>query len=222
VTHNRTQFLHAALNSLRSAREKAKSIFAFETIVVINGDDIETENFLRGHHADSVILQRTSALPGSARNEGLSASLGEWIYFADDDIEVQADLFQRFAEILNSKSAYDVIGGPNLTPKNSNSFQRASGMALSSPLASYRCADRYRRAEPESDCTDSKLILCNLFARRLLAVGSPFPNSYVCAEENFALSKWKTSGAKFAYDPSLSVQHHRRTDVAGFFRQMIK
>ncbi|MES2855524.1 MAG: hypothetical protein V4692_06665, partial [Bdellovibrionota bacterium] len=152
----------------------------------------------------------------------VQSASGEWIYFADDDITIPDGFFLEFLRVTREKPDFDVIGGPNLNPVDSNAFQTASGLALASPLASFRCADRYRKAPALEDCDDSKLILCNLFVRKNLTKRGPFPASYLCAEENFALANWRERGARFLYEPQLAVLHRRREKPGQFLKQVLK
>ena len=160
--------------------------------------------------------------PGSARNRGLKFCSGDWIYFADDDVTVEEDFFSNFLRLIRERPGFDIIGGPNLTPETSTSFQNANGIALGTTLGSFHCANRYRKSHITENCDDSMLILCNLFVSRKVVSASPFPENYVCAEENFALANWRRSGALCLYSPDLSVSHARRASPNSFFRQTFK
>jgi hypothetical protein len=158
--------------------------------------------------------------PAGARNRALSDARGEWIYFADDDIFVPETLFESFAAHLGSEPDAVVLGGPNLTPPHSTLFQRASGLAMSSPLGTWQSVPRYRAVGPRRDCGEESLILCNLFADRSALGENPFVDTLCCGEENWLIRKLGALGRPMIYAPDLHVWHERRGTLSGFARQI--
>lgn len=224
VTHGRSGLLKQALDSFAQSAHHASEYLTFELVGLVNGPDQESLEVLKAFSQwpKKIISMSERLEPGDARNAAVKLANGDWIYFADDDVVAPKTLFQTFANRILVFPQASVLGGPNLTPKESNVFQLASGIALSSPLASYKCSDRYRKQKQIENCDESSLILCNLFVRAPLTRKFPFPTGYVCAEENHVLARWKEAGAMFLYEPELAVDHVRRSTWLSFFKQVLK
>lgn len=106
-----------------------------EIVVVCNGHEPATWELLESFAARDarlkiVEIQRTS--PAAARNSALARATGEIIYFLDDDVTVVPDLFSRALVTFAARPDAMVVGGPNLTPPDSDTFQRCVGEVFSS------------------------------------------------------------------------------------------
>lgn len=160
--------------------------------------------------------------PGAGRNQAINIALGEWLFFADDDIYVEGDFFQNFFDLCRFRDEFSVFGGPNLTPPISNRFQELSGHVLTSYFASFYCAQRYRVTEEALDTDDSALTLCNLFVKKSAMGDSRFSDTLVCAEENLLLTELARQRNRFLSHPNLKVFHERRGNFGAFARQISK
>lgn len=225
LTANRNFLLRRCLRSLITACDAAPDNVSFETIVLINGESKETHELatteLRGR--DHVILKHSSQmLPGWARNLAINQATGDWLFFADDDIFVEADFFTHFQMLADRRPDYSAFGGPNLTPPQSTRFQRLSGAALSSYIGSFHCSRRYRLTAEILDADESALTLCNLFIRGSSLGSLRFSKNLVCAEENNLLAELARKGLHFVAHPDLNVYHERRTCYADFVKQIFK
>jgi glycosyltransferase involved in cell wall biosynthesis len=78
-TYNRLDFLRQSIDSVR-----AQTFADYEIIVVDDGSNDGTEDYLRGLVHMHVIRQ-TNGGPGSARNAGMAAAKGDYIAFLDSD-----------------------------------------------------------------------------------------------------------------------------------------
>ena len=104
---------------------------------------------------------------GKARNHAIKIAKGDILYFFDDDIEVGKNTFKNLIEIYNKYPNIAAAGGPNLTPPNSNLFQKASGCVLESWFGSASMKKRYSNSS--SDCittSDQPFMLCNLSLKK--------------------------------------------------------
>ncbi len=126
ITYGRVELLDRCLRSIfESILPKGLSL-----VVVINGDDKETLKFLEDfskNHQNSKFFLIEKTTRGKARNEALKYIKGKIIYFLDDDIIVERNLFRNIIEKAKSYQEVDIFGGPNLTPSRSTLFQRCSG-----------------------------------------------------------------------------------------------
>ena len=226
VTANRSNLLTKCLTSLlASANDISTKFIELEFNVICNGQDVQSKKVAYEvlNEKQLKFFQIEKPLfPGAARNLALENVTGDWIFFADDDIYVEKDFFSQFEDLVMKRPEYSVIGGPNLTPPDSTSFQELSGQALASPFASFYCSQRYKISQESTDVDDTALTLCNLFVKTKALGDIRFSNSLLCAEENFVLAFLEKKGCRFLASPGLKVYHERRDTLSGFARQLLK
>ncbi len=198
-----------------------------EIVVVCNGRDPATRELLDSFASQDtrlsiVEIHRTS--PAAARNSALARTSGEIVYFLDDDVTVVPDLFTRALVTFAARSDAMVVGGPNLTPLDSDTFQRCVGEVFSSLFGAATVRDRFRRRGDMRPADDSALILCNLALRRpiISELLEPFKEHLICNEENVLLGELGASGAQMLHDPDLIVYHRRRSNLREFFAQVFR
>src|SRR3989338_6285371 len=88
--------------------------------------------------------------PSENRNKGVKKAKGEIIYFLDDDAIVDKNILKN-AEGFFSKYKVDIVGGPQLTPKDDNFFAKLFGTAIESFWGSYKMANRYKKGNLNSN-----------------------------------------------------------------------
>jgi cellulose synthase/poly-beta-1,6-N-acetylglucosamine synthase-like glycosyltransferase len=218
---------------LLSLQKCLASIFAAglpertELLVVCNGSDPPTEDFLRGLSASDSrlhLMELKEGSPAEARNAALGKVRGEIVYFLDDDVTIAPDLFSRTLETFARRPEVDVLGGPNLTPPESPSFEQCVGYVLASPFGSSRVCDRYRSTGQLRLTDDRALILCNMAIRRSAIAGRRpvFGSELVCNEENLLLQLLALENRSMLHDPALIVYHIRRATLYGFAAQLFR
>ena len=222
-THGRLASLKECLASIFAAEMPE----ATEILVVCNGADPPTEDFLRQFSASEprlLLMELAQGTPAEARNAALSKVRGEIVYFLDDDVTIAPDLFTRALDTFARDPQVDVVGGPNLTPSASSLFEQSVGQVLASPFGSARVCNRYRSSGSLRSTDDRALILCNLAIRgRAIAGRLPvFEGDLVCNEENLLLVSLERENRRMLHDPVLVVYHARRGTVFGFARQIFK
>src|SRR3989344_9005028 len=80
------------------------------------------------------------------RNYGVKKARGEIIYLLDDDAIVDKNILKNAEEFFNKYKA-DIVGGPQLTPKDDNFFAKIFGTAIESFWGSYKMASRYKKGK---------------------------------------------------------------------------
>lgn len=227
-TFQRPQLLEQCLLSLKGAAIEVPEI-SMELAVLINGNDSESEmvfqRFAKEASTFTNLIFKKSChklTPSEARNLLVAESHGEWVFFIDDDAKAYENLFKTFQALKNKFPKATVFGGPNLNPPNSNLFQKASSLALASPLAAWTSSVRYKKGGSGLTCGEESLILCNLFVHRKILGKNPFPSQFVCCEENWFLQERKREGNLFIYDSELYVWHERRSRPSDFISQVFK
>ncbi len=231
VTFRRTAWLRRCITSLLEAAALEPSV-RLTIHVGINGaiQDSETEVVLeilknkieadQKNHLRPTQIQPIEVLksaqrktPATIRNSILEQVTADWIFFIDDDAYVESDHFRHFCYVRAVQPTAAVVGGPNLTAYPSNAFQRASGLALASRMATGFTVSRYSCFGTIRKCGDEALILCNLFVRADQLPSRPFPESFLCNEENWLLQSLFRKGVEMIHDPRLFVWHERRATI---------
>eukprot|EP01036_Dinobryon_divergens_P040095 gene40095-52967_t len=80
-THNRASLLRRALVCVQSQTLRDKEI-----VVVVDGSTDDTLSMLAACFPDVKVVHHPSSKgPSAARNAGVAAASGDWIFFHDDD-----------------------------------------------------------------------------------------------------------------------------------------
>lgn len=223
ITYNRVNLLKRCLESIM----KGSLPEEYELIVVINGYDKDTLQFFEKFSSDYQNLkffpiQRTTK--GGARNVAIKHAQGQILYFLDDDVIVDKDIFKEALRKFNHYPQIEIIGGPNLTPNSSSLFQRCSGYLLSSIFGAAKMRHRYIILPDDRLVDDNSLILCNLAMRKKVLDQEKilFNERTVGNEENLLLQQLRSKGYKILYSPRLIVYHHRRKTIGGFCEQFFR
>jgi len=153
------------------------------------------------------------------RNLGIKKSKGEIIAFIDDDAMVHRDLLKNAEEFFD-KYNVDIVGGPQLTPKNDKFFAKLFGSAIESYWCSYKMANRYKRARSNLDADELSLTSANLFVKKdVFKKIKGFDTRLWPGEDPEFFFRAKEAGFKIAYSPNLVIYHRRRNDLFDLLKQ---
>ncbi|MDD5691680.1 MAG: glycosyltransferase [Candidatus Omnitrophica bacterium] len=221
VSNRRPAKLKRLLESIVKFAQAEKT----ETLVLINGEDKETESLVNDFSAlrPDVRYFKTPGLNrGEARNFLIKNSNGRILYFLDDDVLIKNDVFTLIADKFRSFRDISIIGGPNLNMPGSSLFQQCQGFALASFFGTLWISRRYKKSGQERLVDESGLILCNLAAEKDIFIKTDmrFPDNFSAAEENLLLARLARLGYKAMYIPRLEVFHERRATYGEFFKQI--
>ena len=218
MTVDREELLRSCLRSLEGPPPDV------EVLVVYNGSpDAMRERVSRD-------FPWTRALPvprcslGEGRNRGAAAARGAVLHFLDDDTAAPEGFAGRVLDAFARRPEAPCIGGPNLAPRGSGAFQRASDFLLRSPLGAGPMRVRYRPGGEERLVPGWALMLCNLGVRRDVFErhGLSFPERCASAEENMLLSRVERRVGPVLLSPALFVYHERRPGPASFLAQVLR
>lgn len=209
-------------------KENINSLIKFnsEIFVVVNGFKKNTVDFLtrtKNSYAKIDYLILYNKIPKSqARNIGVKSVVCEIIYFMDDDAFIQENNVEIISEKFDKYPSIGVLGGPNLTPPDSNGFQTATGIMFSTYLLSWKMSRRYLPKGSDRYTDDSELILCNLAVKKSLfeKYNLNFEKILHYNEENLLIEQLKKNNVKILYSPDLKVFHHRRKSLFPFILQV--
>ena len=183
----------------------------FEAIVY--PDEITEEKWEKTRQIASGSLD-----PAGKRNLALRDAKGEILIFIDDDSYPESN----FLEILEkdfSDQNISVVGGPALTPAESNFWQRVSGaMFLSSLSGGF--PERYRSVGKKKFVSDWPTVNLSIRKDIFEELGGfqcrywPGEDTYLCYE---LLTK---KNVRVLYDPELIAYHHRRKSLRQHLQQI--
>lgn len=211
ITHGRLEILMKCLQSLRQLPED------LELIIVSNGEvlpDLARE-FIAENFSSSQVVETPQRLsPGEARNLAISkARESEWLFFLDDDaylMENYWELAQKYL-VLNET---EVLGGPDMAPKDMGYFAKAVATTLSSPFCTGLTFSRhYPLGKKLQIATEENLSSANLWIRKKCFDNLEFSNKYLRGEESLLLAKLTDMGIGIFYHPRLRIFHYRRNNL---------
>jgi len=158
--------------------------------------------------------------PSDNRNKGAERTKGEYIVFLDDDGVIESDYLINVERFFERHSYIDIVGGPQLTPKDEEGFALISGYALSSWFGAWKISNRYSGKEEKLDVdetfvTSSNLICCKEVMKKIKFDSKLFPG-----EDPKFISDAKKEGFRVAYSPKIIIYHRRRADINGLIKQI--
>ena len=105
-THNRVHFLASALETVWQQRFPA-----FEVIVVDDGSNDGTKEYLRNLGTKLRVITQANSGPGAARNAGVRAARGDYVAFLDDDDLWFPWTLEVFASVIQEHRRPHIVGG---------------------------------------------------------------------------------------------------------------
>jgi succinoglycan biosynthesis protein ExoA len=159
--------------------------------------------------------------PSVQRNAALRAAHGDLIYFLDDDSLPELGNLRRAVEHFRDPKV-QMVGGPNICPREAPSLERVFARVLASWLAFGPSRARYAAVGQVRETGEKELILCNLLARRqaMLELGG-FNEALYPNEENALMDELQKRGGKLIYDPALLVRRRPRPSLQSFARMLM-
>ena len=159
--------------------------------------------------------------PSAQRNAALKAARGDLIYFLDDDSAPEPGNLRR-AVAHFSDPKVQMVGGPNLCPREAPPLEQVFALVLASWLAFGPSRARYAAVGQVRATNEKELILCNLLARRqaMLELGG-FNEALYPNEENALMDELQKRGGKLIYDPQLLVHRRPRSSLRSFARMLM-
>ncbi|MFA6194031.1 MAG: glycosyltransferase [Parcubacteria group bacterium] len=156
--------------------------------------------------------------PAQKRNLAIRDAKGEILIFIDDDAYPKDD----FLEILGKdfeKENIVAVGGPAITPKESNFWQRVSGATFLSSLSG-GFPERYRPVGKKKFVVDWPSV--NLSIRKnIFEELNGFGGDYWPGEDTkLGFDLLTKKNVMILYDPELVVFHHRREGLVKHVKQI--
>ncbi len=157
--------------------------------------------------------------PSENRNKGASKARGEIIVFLDDDAVLEKDYLKNAEEFFERHKEIDIVGGPQLTPKDEIGFAQISGYALSSKFGAFRLAHRYSIKKENLNVDETALTSANLLCRKEVMEKIKFEARLFPGEDPKFIEDAKKQGFKVAYSPDIILYHRRRPTIRSMAKQ---
>jgi len=158
--------------------------------------------------------------PSNNRNRGAKKAKGEIIAFLDDDAVIESDFLRKAEDFFEKHPEVDIVGGPQLTPKDDEGFAKISGYALSSKFGAWKMVSRYESKKLNLNADETQLTSANLFVKKEVMNEVKFDPRLWPGEDPDFITKAKGKGFKVAYSPDIVVYHKRRATIKAFAKQI--
>jgi len=160
------------------------------------------------------IIETGKVKPAVKRNIAKEKSTGELLASIDSDAYPRKDWLRNAAKYFSDKRI-GLVGGPNLTPAESNFYEKVSGYVLSNYFAAGRGNIRYKTAKNQ---TVNELPSCNYISRK--SVSPDYKTNFLTAEDSKFCFDISAQGYKLLYAGDVIVYHHRRDSIKKHLKQM--
>ncbi|MFA5173804.1 MAG: glycosyltransferase [Candidatus Pacearchaeota archaeon] len=158
--------------------------------------------------------------PSENRNKGAERSKGRFIVFLDDDAVLENDYLKKVEEFFDQYKDIDIVGGPQLTPKDDKEFAKISGYALSSKFGAWKTSNRYSSQKIILNADETMLTSANLICKREVLDKVRFDTNLFPGEDPKFISEAKEHKFQVAYSPDIVIYHRRRDSPGKMFKQI--
>lgn len=189
-SYNRRQELANCIGSL-NAQEFDE---ALEVIVVDDGSTDGTDELIAGY-PEIIYLKQENKGAAAARNKGVEAARGEFIFFLDSDCVVERDCLQELVKEI-SRDKKTAVVGCRIIGKTPGFFARCHD------YAQYSGSMTLDREERKFLCSSGILVRKEIFEKM-----SGFDESFKIAEEEDLGLRIYEQGHKLIYQPKAIVYH---------------
>ena len=185
-----------------------------EILIVVD----KIENKYKNKWRKTRFIESGSVGPAKKRDLAAKKAVGEILAFLDDDAYPTTGWLPS-ALIHFNDTKVAAVGGPAITPKDNNLFQKVSGAIFESYLGGGKARKRYLSIGKSHEIDDWPTV--NLLVRKKAfnRVGG-FDSKYWPGEDTKLCLDILNDGNKIIYEPKAIVYHHRRSNLLRHLKQI--
>lgn len=182
-----------------------------ETIVVDDGSDDGTADFVAEHFPWVKLLRLDPCGLSAARNAGTAAASGEILAFTDDDCAPDQEWLARLARVF-ADGRFAAAGGPNLPPRP-RTWREAVVCAAPGAPSHVMLDDEEAEHLPG----------CNLAVTKAAfdAIDGFDPRFRTAGDDVDFCWRLRAAGCRLGFAPGAFVWHWRRPSIRAFLRQQL-
>lgn len=205
-TRNGRERIAGCLEALRALEG-----VACETIVVDDGSDDGTAEFVAERYPWVKLLRLDPGGLSTARNAGAAAASREILAFTDDDCEPDREWLLRLGRVF-ADGRFSAAGGPNLPPPPRSWGEAVVCAAPGAP--SHVMLD---------DAEAEHLPGCNLVVTKaaFAGIGGFDPRFHTAGDDVDFCWRLRDAGYRLGFAPGAFVWHWRRPSIRAFLRQQM-
>jgi cellulose synthase/poly-beta-1,6-N-acetylglucosamine synthase-like glycosyltransferase len=160
----------------------------------------------------------TDTSPAFKRDLAVTVARGTYLAFIDDDAYPDDSWIERSLDEMRGLNV-DAVGGPGITPPESNWRERLSGLVYGSILGSGPL--RHRFISQGASRLVSELPAYNFVVKRscMETIGG-WRSHFYGGEDTAVCSRLRSYGFRLAYVPDAVVYHYRRNAVIAHLKQI--
>lgn len=171
------------------------------------------------HKYEIIIKKGTN--PSENRNNGIKEAKGKIILVLDDDAIITKDLLKNADLFFKKYLNIDIVGGPQLTPKDDPPFAKISIYTLSSFFGGFSMSKRYKKSKLNLNANEKNITSAICFIKKEVFKKAGYFNPKLFpGEDPEFFSRAKKAGFKIAYSPTIKIYHRRRPNLFSFIKQI--
>ena len=220
-TYNRVEALKRAL---RGWEKQVPPEITFEVVVIDDGSEDETAQFLDSYAPSRYSVQRDSqpnSGPAAARNRGLRIAEGTYVLFTGDDIEPAAGLLDRHLQSHRrfGDPRYAVLGRIEWSPDLDLTSTMCHVDGVGAQQFSYHSMKDGSSYDFRHFYTSNVSVSRRLLDKEPSGFSTDF-SSAAFEDAEFAY-RLRRHGLRIVYQASAGAWHHHPYDVRSFFRRQV-
>ena len=206
-TYNDSKDIRKCLRSLKKQTLKWGKDFE---VIVVDGHSTDGTDEIAKEMGAKVVYEDIGTR-GGACNVGAEYAKSDIIVFTDADAYFPSDWIEKILKKFRETGA-DVVGGDDILGKDANDFERlmfSFDIFRGNPKNEREVINRLRGVD-------------TAYKKRVFESVGGFNPKLASVEETEMHWRMHKMGYKMVFDPDIFVYHHRRRDMKGLIKQMIR
>lgn len=182
---------------------------------------LDISDSLKKYAKDIELIVETGENPSKNRNSGAGKAGGDLIAFVNSHTIIPDGWVEEVRKFFSEHPEVDIVGGPQLNPKESSFFVKASGYCLGSVFSTANTSSRYAPGKLDLDADEKQLTSANLICRKAVLDKIKFDETLWPGEDPKFILDARKAGFKVAYSPDIFVFHKRRENLKDLSDQIM-